>query len=46
MQIDVKSVIIGALIGSCAVIHKAAVSVARDKCKDAEEEKTEEKEEA
>ena len=31
MHIDIKSFILGAIVGGCAVIYKASVSVARDK---------------
>ena len=31
MKIDMKSFIIGAIVGGCTIIYKASVAVARDK---------------
>ena len=31
MHIDIRSFILGAIIGGCAVVYRASVSVARDK---------------
>ena len=33
MHIDVKSLIIGAVLGGCAVVFRASVAVARDRIK-------------
>lgn len=34
MHIDIKSFILGVIVGGCAVVYKASVSVARDKVKE------------
>jgi hypothetical protein len=33
MRIDIKSFILGAIVGGCAIIYKASVAVAKDKTK-------------
>ena len=33
MSIDVKSFVLGAVVGYCVVVYKASVSVAKDKLK-------------
>lgn len=34
MKIDIKSFILGAIVGGCTIIYKASVAVARDKIKE------------
>lgn len=41
MNIDIKSLIVGAVLGSSAVIYKASVAVAKDHLKKKKEEKKE-----
>jgi hypothetical protein len=42
MRIDIRSFILGAIVGACAIVYRASVSVARDKVKEELESKKEE----